>query len=524
MNSYIFKISNKSYHRIRNAGTLLLALSISISACVSLEEDPESFIAPDQFYKTSGDATAAVNSIYYHLNSNGAGQQPIYNSLFNTGMDFMTDDITAGPGSPNPDVRSLAVLAHSSTFLRGKEIWMQHYSAVNKANVAIERIPGIEMKEDLKNRLLGEARFLRALYYFNLVRLYGDVPLLLTDQTRLPIDQLQVERTPKEEVYAQIIDDLNESVNLFKVGSTGEVGRATEGAAKALLSKVYLTKRDWSNSVALAEQVIDGPYGYILLPEYAKVFLPAFKNGKEHIFSAQFSAAANQTNAVTARDIASGVPGLKGSYGDQVTFYKEGNDKFFSVYKLYRSKDKRKRVSFVTRYKSPTNGNWYGSLNDKNIPGDSVPYINKYWDPNYAATNKAEPNANILRYAEVLLIHAESENELNGPTQKAYTSINKIRKRAGLDDLTPGLTQDQFRDSVYLDRRLELVGEYQRYFDLIRQTGSEVTGVGPEGRGTLIKNLHKVGKTNASEKHYLYPIPQFEIDRNPKLTQNPGWE
>src|SRR5690349_20344171 len=164
-------------------------------------------------------------------------------------MDFMTDDITAGPGSPNPDVRSLAILAHSATFLRGKEIWMQHYSAINKANVALEKIPAIEMKEDLKNRLLAEARFLRALYYFNLVRLYGDVPLLLTDQTVLPIDQLQVERTPKDQVYAQIVEDLIQSADLFKVGAAGEVGRATEGAAKALLSKVYLTHRDWSNAV-----------------------------------------------------------------------------------------------------------------------------------------------------------------------------------------------------------------------------------------------------------------------------------
>ncbi|HEY3404880.1 MAG TPA: RagB/SusD family nutrient uptake outer membrane protein [Ohtaekwangia sp.] len=525
MNSYITISNHRLYLRIKKASALLVALSIGVSACVSLEEDPESFIAPEQFYKTSGDAVAAVNSIYFHLNTNAAGQQPIYNSLFNTGMDFMTDDITAGPGSPNPDVRSLAILAHSSTFLRGKEIWMQHYSAVNKANVALERIPAIDMNEELKNRLLGETRFLRALYYFNLVRLFGDVPLLLTDQTKLPISELQVPRTPKEEVYDQIIEDLNEAVTLFQEGNTGEVGRATEGAAKALLSKVYLTKRDWANAVALAEEVIDGPYGYILLPDYSRVFLPAFKNGKEHIFSAQFSVAANQLNAVTARDIATGIPGVRGSYGDQVTFYTEGTDKFFSIYKLYRSKDKRKRVTFVTRYKSPTNGNWYGSLNDKNIPGDSVPYLNKYWDPNYPATNKSEVNANILRFAEILLIHAEAENELNGPTEKAYTSLNKIRTRAGLDDLTEGLTKDQFRDSVYLDRRLELVGEYQRYFDLIRQTGSEVTGVGPEGRGTLIKNLHKVGKTNADARHYLYPIPQFEIDRNPNLKpQNPGWD
>jgi len=153
-----------------------------------------------------------------------------------------------------------------------------------------------------------------------------------------------------------------------------------------------------------------------------------------------------------------------------------------------------------------------------------VPFFNKYWDPNYAKTSLSEANAPILRFAEILLIHAESENELNGPTTKAYTSINKIRTRAGLPNLTTGLTQDQFRDSVYLERRLELVGEYQRYFDLIRETGTEVTGVGPLGKGILLKALNLVGKTNVAAKHYLYPIPQTEIDRNPKLTQNTGWD
>jgi len=138
-------------------------------------------------------------------------------------------------------------------------------------------------------------------------------------------------------------------------------------------------------------------------------------------------------------------------------------------------------------------------------------------------TAESAANTHIIRFAEVLLIHSEAENELNGPTVKAYTSVNRVRHRAGLDPLPNGLSKDQFRDSVYLERRLELVNEFQRWFDLIRETGSVSTGVGPEGRGILISALQKVGKTNAAPRHYLYPIPQLEIDRNSKLTQNPGW-
>lgn len=509
---------------MKNIHFLLIAILLGLGGCASLEEDPQSFISPSQFYKTSGDAVAAVNSIYYHLNQNDIPGQPIYNGLYYTGLDFMSDDLSPGPGATNPDARSLGALTHSNSLIRGIESWQQHFSAINIANVAIERIPGITMDEKLKNRLLGEAKFLRALYYFNLVRQFGGVPLLLTDQTQIPIDELQVGRSSESEVYAQIIKDLKESANSFKNGSASEVGRATEGAAKSLLSKVYLTKRDWTNAVTTAEEVINGSYGYKLLDDYSQVFLPAYKNSSEHIFSVQFNSAANITNALTARAIATGIPGLKGSYADQIPFYTKGTDKYFSIYKLYTAKDKRRNVSFVTKFKSPTNGKWYSKLYDAKVLADSIPYFNKYWDPNYASTGKSEANTNVIRFAEVLLIHAEAENELNGATSKAYTSLNRIRKRAGLDNLTAGLTKDQFREAVYLDRRLELVGEYQRVFDLIRQIGSEVTGVGPEGKGTLLKNLKEAGKTNVAARHYLFPIPQFEIERNKKLSQNPGWE
>ena len=504
---------------------LFIILGIIAGACTKLTEDPQSFLTPDQFYKTQNDAIAAVNVLYHQLNHDPNLQQGLYNSLYNTGMDFMSDDLDAGPGSPNPDVQSLSKLAHSATVVRGKEIWQQHFANINRANVAIQKIPLIDFDQKLKDRLIGEALFIRALHYFDLVRLYGAVPLLLTDQTVLPISELQVARTPVDSVYAQVISDLTESAKHFSVGASGEAGRATEGAAKSLLSKVYLTRRDWANSVAKAEEVINGSYGYDLEPDFSHVFLPAYKNGKEAIFSAQFlSNAGGQGNATMARDIFTGIPGLKGSYGDQVRFYTVGNDHFFSVYKLYSPNDKRRNVTFTTSYVSPANGKVYGKLNDPAIPGDSTPFLNKYWDPSSVAnTAEAGTNTHIIRFAEVLLIHAEAENELNGPTEKAYASLNRVRARAGLDPLTPGLSQDDFRDSLYLDRRLELVNEFQRWFDLIRETGAAHTGVGPEGRGTLLLNLQKVGKTNVAERHYLYPIPQLEIDRNPKLTQNPGW-
>lgn len=504
----------------------------STSCSDFLKEQPEAFLSEDQYYKTQADAINAVNAVYFLLNVS-AVQSP-YNTLFNTGMNMAGDDEDPGPGATNSDVRSLAVLAHSSTNLRIYELWQQHYAAIKKANVALEKIPAIDFDATLKARLLGEAKFLRALYYFNLVRLYGDVPLITEYQKYVSASDYAIAKSPSTTVYEQIQKDLTEAASVLPVSyGSPDVGRATQGAAKALLAKIYLTKASqplnisahYQDAVNKVEEVLSavdggtGKYGYNLFTNYADVFLPATKNGVEHVFSAQFkSNAQGQGNNENPRAILSAIPGLPGNYAHMVRFYTQGTDKFYSIYKLYQPTDKRKRVTFVTKFTSPTNGRQYAlPFANSAVANDSTPFFNKYWDPNSTSVpGESAANVTILRYAELLLIHAEAENEANGPTAKAYKSLNRVRSRAGLPDLTPGLTKDQFREAVYLDRRLELVYEYQRWFDLIRQKDAS-------GKSTFVANLQKVGKTNAAEKHRLYPIPQSELDNNALLTQNPGY-
>jgi hypothetical protein len=529
---------------------LLVTILLAGASCEKfLEEKPQSFIETDNYYQTETDGVNAVSAVYYLLNSGGNGYQTPYNTLFNTGLNFMCDDEFPGPGATQSDVRSMANNLHTSTNLRVYELWQQHYAAIRKANIAIEKLPAITFQDPtVQTRLIGETKFLRALYYFNLVRLYGDVPLITEVQDGTTSTDYAVERTPSVEVYDQIEQDLKDAAAVLPDTYTSpNVGRATKGAAKALLAKVYLTKASlplnltdfYDDAVATAEEVLSpaeggtGTFGYALQANYANVFLPAFKNNSEHIFSAQFKSASTSNGALTQgnnqnpRSIRTQVPGLAGSYADQVWFYTvddaskpSGQDKFFSVFKLYTSKDKRRNVTFVTNYKSPTNGKKYGGLNDPAIKGsklDSIPYFNKTWDPgSTAVTSESAANVAIIRYAELLLIHAESENELNGPTAKAYASINKVRNRAGLANLTAGLSQEQFRDSLYLDRRLELVFEYHRWFDLVREKDAS-------GNSIFVSSLHAAGKNNAAEKHRLHPIPQQEIELNKKLTQNPGY-
>jgi starch-binding outer membrane protein, SusD/RagB family len=524
--------------------TILLVLLLSLGGCKDfLEEDPQSFIREEDFYKTQKDAVNAVSAAYYLLNSGGTTQTP-YNTLFNTGMNFAADDEYPGPGATNPDVRSLSVLGHSASNLRIYEIWQQHYAAIRKANVALAKIPGIDFDENLKARLLAETKFLRALYYFNLVRLYGDVPLVTEYKEGVTASDFAVARTLSTEVYAQIEKDLLEAADILPTFyASPDVGRATRGAALGLLAKVYLTKASfplniqshYADAVATAELVLstaDGGVGtyngtpnfnYDLLSNYAQVFLPNFKNGVEHIFSAQFkSNSQNQGNNQNPRSILTNIPGLVGNYADMVRFYKKGDDEYFSVYKLYAPTDKRRDATFVRKFKSPSNNKYYGlPITNAAVPGDSTPFFNKTWDPaSVGLTNQSAANVAILRYSDILLIHAEAENELNGPTEKAYKSLNRVRARAGVPLLVEGsLTQNEFREAVYLDRRLEFVFEYQRWFDLIRQKDEN-------GEPIFVRSLHDVGKPNAKDFHRLFPIPQSEIDINPLIVghQNPGFE
>jgi len=514
----------------------LLLLIILMASCKKfLEEKPQSIITEDNFYKTESDAIYGVNAIYYLLNAGGSSEQTPYNTLFSTGMDMATDDVDPGPGAVNGDVRSLAVLAQTSSNRTIFQLWQQHYAGIVKANVALAKIPGINFDPALKARLLGEAKFLRALYYFNAVRLWGDVPLVLTyNETGITASDFAIGRTSSTLVYAQIEKDLNDAAAVLpnSYGSP-DVGRATKGAALALLAKVYLTEAslplNLSSQYALAvSTALDamspteggkGAFGYALQPNYADVFLPAYKNNSEHIFSAQFkSNSQSQGNNQCARAIFNGVPGLSGSYSEQVRFYTNGADNYFSIYKMYHEGDRRKQATFVTQFISPSTGKAIAlKITNPAVPNDSTPFFNKAWDPSAVSiTSESAANVSIIRYAELLLIHAEAENELNGPTGPAYASLNKVRNRAGLPDLTPGLSKDQFRDSLYLDRRLELVWEYQRWFDLIRQKDAS-------GKSIFVQSLHAVGKTNAQEYHRLYPIPLNELAVNPNIKQNPGW-
>lgn len=489
-----------------NIKYILIIIPFVALSCTSLDEVPESQQVTSNFYRNASEAEAAVNAIYTGLVTDGNEVLVLYRGLFQVALDESTDDYAAGPNASNSHVRALSNVSYDSNNDRISLLWKESYDVINRANIAIDRIAGIsssEINETLRKRLINEAKFLRALNYFNLVRIFGEVPLILHETSTLSKEKLYVSKSTEEEIYAQIIQDLKDAEALPAPSEYNDVdkGRATGGSAKGLLAKVYLTKGDWANAAQKAKELIDLGW-YSLFEDFADVFSLEHENGKEHIFSVAFKGNANyRGNILAFRGATFEVPGIQGNYTDMLHL---GG----GLYESFDPKDKRLPVTFVTEMVSPKDGKLYQL---------SAPHLYKYYDESQVGNQgQSSKDVHVLRYAELLLIYAEALNELNGPTADAYQYIDQVRQRAGislLTDIAPNLTKDQFRDSIFQERRRELVYEQQRWYDLSRR-----------GADYLVKTLHAAGKTNAEPKHVHHPIPLRELELNPKLKQNPDWE
>jgi starch-binding outer membrane protein, SusD/RagB family len=483
--------------------TILLLAALSFGSCQKfLEENPKSNVTVANYYTTEGDAISAVNSIYAYLNSTSTGSTAgVYHSTFWVTAGLASDEMQNNQLAA-PQYDQLGTFTYTPQNSALEEVWAMHYKTITIANIAINRIPAINMNAALKARLLGEAKFLRGLMYFNLVRMFGKIPLLIEENAPLAPDNAAVEA-----VYGQIITDLSEAATVLPLSypiANGR-GRATQGAANAILAKVYLTQKDWEKAAATAKKVIDSNQ-YQLWDDFANVFKLSSRAGREAIFSVGFGDAGGsiifwEAGQFLVRLLPTQLSeeGVVNAQGWQIPTQQ--------LYNEYEAEDRRRAVTFVTQI---------------NGPGGSTtirPYIQKYWDRVAEPTGNATSNDfPVIRYADVLLIYAEASNEL-GNTGIAHQYINMVRKRARFNGTTytnavpdyVGLSKEQMREAIIKERRLEFVAEGQRWFDLAR-TGMLETKV----------PLAKPGVTPAA-KHYLFPIPQREIDLNPNLEQNTGY-
>ncbi len=520
---------------------LAIALQAILLSCNKLDEHPQGSLTPGNFYQTQSDAVAAVTAVYSTLSTDINNDFPIYGRNLNLLVDNPSDNQVYSPSNTNPDVRALGTATYTSTNDRVHKIYAQLYWGINKANIAIDKIPAIPATQFVDPshsaaNLVREARFIRALYYFNLVRLFGDIPLVLHDQATVAKAGELVDRTPKEAVYTQIIADLDSAALLPATYGGANIGRVTGGAAHALLAKVYVTRHDWANAVSELKKVITsgtanlgdattGNYGYDLFPKFGDAFQPATKNGKEHIFSAQFNGTAG---GFTSTNTLSSFTWSNSAYTADIPADS-------SVIHIFDMTDQRRSTTFYDSLFNQTTGKWvkWPFFNFLKFVDQSTGFVTALQGTQGA---NSKVNFPVIRYAEVFLLYAEALNELNGgPTSDALAAINIVRARAYNSytangnytnhyyDLPSGLSQSAFRDAVFTERRKEFIQESQRWFDLVRRTD-----LGP-GQYYLnaVYSMPGNPKAAASLKDTLFPIPQTEIDlyggRSKGFTQNPGW-
>lgn len=480
---------------IRIAGLLMLLAFIAPSCDDFLEEKPKDRIAVTNSYTTEQDAYSAVNAVYAHLNSQSFDTfGGVYHSSFWVAIGLASDEMANNQAGQ-------ASLDQLSTFTYGPDnatiydVWKQHYKAITLANIAIARIPLIEMDEALKARLLNEAKFLRGLLYFDLVRMFGRIPLLLNE-----IESITPEIAEVDDIYAQIITDLTDAENL-PVEQVDGRGRATKGAAKALLAKVYLTRKDYQNCAIKTQEVIDlGVYD--LWDDFADIYKIANRGINEAIFSVGFGDAGGKITfwevsqfhvrllpaALVNAGVTTNTLGWQIPTTDLATSY--GPD------------DERGPASVFNSFNETVAGTAY------NVPFDKY-YFRKYWDvtvPGEFQAKESNQDFPLIRYADVLLMRAEALNELD-QSPEAHDYLNMVRNRAGLDDLSD-LSKADFLDAVLNERRWEFAAEGHRWFDLVRT-----------GKLETLVPLAKDGVTPQS-RNYLFPIPQRERDLNQNLSQN----
>ncbi|WP_454803006.1 RagB/SusD family nutrient uptake outer membrane protein [Mucilaginibacter phyllosphaerae] len=486
---------------------LIVAGTFTTGCKKFLDEKNYSNFDKDNYFQNAGQAQSFVNGIYTNLymfqNGDAYGESP-----------FITIELFAGHAtSLGQSVNNANVINQRTDAVNPgfETVWKNSYAAIANANLAIEKLPTVSMDEALRKNLLGQAYFLRAFFYYHLVRLYGDVPLITTSQT-LTSPDLYPERAPVSQVYDLIISDL-EAAKASELPNTDQTGKVSLGAVKTLLASVYLTTAGYplqktENFAKAAAEAKDVIPMYTLFDKYDYLHDNAHKNQGELIFQNQYLAGVKD-NAIPQLTIPFNLQ--VGAYGDHLGAMIPTND-FFNSYEDgdLRTEERQFYYSSYPKYKEP------GTIIQF---GEHALY--KYFHLESAAsTGISDENWTFLRLPEAMLIYAEASNEVNGPTQDAYDAINPIRKRAKLEPLA-GLTKDQFREAIWKERYHELAYENKAYFDI--QRTHKVYDVKNNKFGEATSTPNEQGVT-LREQYYLWPIPQREISTSTKLKQNPGWQ
>jgi starch-binding outer membrane protein, SusD/RagB family len=507
----------------------IIILSILASFTITGCENDLDIVNPNEatvesFWKNQSDAIAGVNAVYSTLHRGAISRwMPFY---------YIIRSDEGRSTSPATDIVNNMdqFLVTDYNFWGAYDIWKDIYVGVFRANQVLDNVPAIPMDEAMKARVLGEAKFLRGLFYYNLVSLWGNVPLMLT--TSSPNDKPVT--ASAAEVWGQVEKDLGEAVAVLPTSYGAEdLGRATKGAAQALLAKAYVQQGKYNEALVPLEWLVtgEGKSIYDLMPNYRDNFLVTTENNKESVFEWQFQLNPSENHD---DDTDNGRPdnlnygtSLAQFFGPSGIGWSDGEaqrwvvDEFMLEPTAAGQRDPRLAVSFLFDYNNeagPDATMIYGkTFTERYGAGNQRVWFHKFQNDHWKDFEgyNSPNNWRYIRYADVLLMYAEALNA-TGSTTAAYAHVDRVRERAGLKKLSvamPGLSQGQFLAQLKHERLLELSGEGHRWMDLARWGDL----------GPAIASRDNAFANFVIGKHELLPVPQQEIDINPSLAQNTNW-
>jgi hypothetical protein len=531
---------------------ILLAEVITFSSCKKLlEKEPTDFVQPQDYFSSAADLNQALAGVYDPL-----GNEYLYAS----GLWFQFGNCNDESFYPNSSNAFSAPMFYQYDFTNNyvSGLWEQCYVGIERANLLIENINRPTMDEKQRQAILGEALFLRGFYHFLLVSNFGDVPLKLSSTKSVNI--VEVPRVAAAAVYAQVLKDMQDAEGkVNKASAIGNSSRISQTTVAGMLARVCLymagnplnDKSKYADALAWAQKVVNSgenallttynssltnsPYSQIFINEAQDVY-----DVKECMWEADFNMFGNNTAYAEG--------GRLGTYGiacnNLDTGYASSNIRTtIKLYNLYKPGDLRRDWAIAPFTFTST------TTTAVRVPYAATAIINRacgkwrrYFEPSSFAKQqfKSGQNFPILRYADVLLMLAEAENEVNGPTTTAYNAINQVRRRgyglpvnvaSAVADLAPGLGKPDFKQAIIDERARELCFEALRKPDLIRWgifnqvMSATATEILASNASATNKALWSLGYSTAtsSSRYLLLPIPALEINVNRVMTQNPGW-
>lgn len=524
---------------LRGAKVLLLALLVpSMTQCLDLDEVPYTDASPENFYRNTQDLNIALNSVY-------AGMQNMAQSAnYNMRLEVMTE--FNAPAYAKDDVEKWNAWQNINNADKSITIWATGFDIINRANIVLGRGENIyltekEIEDKVRERMYGQAYFIRAWTNFHLMRIYGRLPI--PEKYTEGLANLHIPRKTLDETYDHIITDLEtaEKLLLSKKVYMGEkdkpnIWRASKEAAQGLLAKVYLYRASMQGNTDYYKKckdycdlVIKSEAGFDLEENFEDLWYWYNLNckfGKESVFEINYGKQSGEHNNL---HVMFGVNVTEASLGCYM-YRRMGPsiDHFLS----YDSNKDERMAGFLTEYTTPSGRRWFDPENKgyhSNVPGNwttASPGNIKYYDRTPESASLKLPSANIyvIRFADILLMYAEAENQLNGPTTDAFEKLNRVHMRAGLDKIEKdnSIDKDAFDDLVYRERGWEFVGESQLYFDGLR-TGRLAKNVKKHLEWGKAKGIYMYtyDPTFLPKKDFLWKIPQKDLDSNSKLEQNP---